>query len=196
MTDNEVTVIRQHRREVRRELVLLPFNPVKLLVRKVKRVVLEIQERRCVGRAVHRSSALQRHLAGEQVILHALHHDQHATFDLLLLSIRHVRPAVLVHVLLDGSLQGLKDLLVRTLYLVGVHCHDAIDLLGIHASSQQPTANSQKELFHLLIDTMFPVFSLNTITGNCSPVNKFFGNGTSIPSCATGIFFEPNTRLS
>ena len=60
----------------------------------------------------------------------------------------------------------------------------------------QPTANSQKELFHLLIDTMFPVFSLNTITGNCSPVNKFFGNGTSIPSCATGICFEPNIRLS
>lgn len=41
MTDDQIAVVRQHRREVRCELILLPFDTVELLVGEVKRIVFD-----------------------------------------------------------------------------------------------------------------------------------------------------------
>ena len=203
MSDDQIAVVRQHRREIGRELVLLPFDTVELLIGEVERVVLEVQNRRRVSCAVYRATTLQRHLAVVRIAVYRFDDNQHAALDLLLFGIRHIGPAVLIHVFLNRCLERLIHLFVRTLNLVRVNRHGAVDLLCLHRNKEQGAKtkdnyvfNSQRNIHcslfiihynHFVIDMMFPVFSLNTMTGRVAPVNKSLASGTSTPNCATEI---------
>ena len=64
VTDDEVAVVCQHRRQVRAEGVLLILYTVVFLIGEVKMLVLKVDERRGVRRTIHRTAALQLHGAG------------------------------------------------------------------------------------------------------------------------------------
>jgi hypothetical protein len=66
-----------------------------------------------------------------------LDHNQHAAFDLLVLGITHIRPAVLAHVFLDRGLQRIEDLFVTALDLVGIDRHGAIQFLRREINGSQ-----------------------------------------------------------
>ena len=149
MTDDQIAVVRQHRCEVRCELILLPFDTVELLVGEVKRIVFEVQQWGSVGRAIHRTTTLERHFAGIRIIQHLFHYDQHAAFNLLCLRKGHICPAVLIHILLNTLLQGLVYLFVRTLYLVGVNGHGAIQFLRTGRNEPQ-TAKPQDDISQII----------------------------------------------
>ena len=144
MSDDEVAVVRQHRREVRCERVLLILNAVELLIDEVKITVHEIDERRGVGRTVHGSTALQRHIANEHVFRFALNHNEHAAFYFLMLGIGHVRPSILVHILLYGGLERREHLFVRALYRVRVNGHGAVDLLRRKGSTEYSAQSTDR----------------------------------------------------
>ena len=125
---------------------MLVVQTVVLLISKIERIVLEVQQRGRVTCIVHGTTTLQRHLAGVHVVRYRFNHYEHAAFDLLVIGIRHIRPAVLVHVFLDGLLQRLEYLFVRTFDHVRINCHGTIDLLRLKGNKEQRTKSKDYNL--------------------------------------------------
>ena len=79
VADNQVAIVRYECREVAGESTLLKIHTVVFLIRKSKGIILKVQYGCRVAGAKHRTTALTGEVAFEDIVLHALHDNHHAT---------------------------------------------------------------------------------------------------------------------